>query len=81
MNEIHPNRARERRIADEIVVDAYTSGERTMGWYYYLEGKMSFPVMARCLAARSVSPLKKGEEAQVVPWRTRTTVWRGCSYS
>lgn len=27
---------REQRIAMEIVVDAYDSQERAMGWYYYL---------------------------------------------
>lgn len=28
---------REHRISMEIVVDAYDSGERAMGWYYYLQ--------------------------------------------
>jgi hypothetical protein len=28
---------REERIDMEVVVDAYDSGERAMGWYYYLE--------------------------------------------
>jgi hypothetical protein len=37
-----PNRAREKRITDEIVVDAYTPDERAMGWYYYLEEKLEF---------------------------------------
>ncbi len=31
------NRARENRITDEIVVDAYNEEERAMGWYCYLE--------------------------------------------
>lgn len=31
------NRARETRIIDEVVVDAYTSDEQAMSWYYYLE--------------------------------------------
>lgn len=61
-----PNRAREKRIAHDIAVDCYTAEESALGWYYYLEGKLSFPFAARCLAARSVSPLKKGETAQVV---------------
>lgn len=60
------NRARERRILNEIVVDAYTSDERTLGWYYYLEGKLEFPFRAKCIAARSISPLKKGEEVEVL---------------
>ncbi|MFZ5557567.1 MAG: calcium-binding protein [Pseudomonadota bacterium] len=60
------NRARERRIEQEIVVDAYTSEERAMGWYYYLEGKLAFPFKARCVAPRTISPLKKGEEVEVI---------------
>ena len=32
---------REQRIIMEAVVDAYDSGERAMGWYYYLDGKMN----------------------------------------
>lgn len=60
------NRAREKRIVDDIVVDCYTADERAMGWYYYLEGRLSFPFTARCIAPRSVSPLKKGEEVKVV---------------
>jgi len=60
------NRAREKRIADWVVVDAYTSDERAMNWYYYLEGKLEFPFKARCVTVRSVSPLKKGEEDEVI---------------
>jgi len=30
-----------------------------MSWYYYLEGKISFPFRAKCLAANAVSPLRK----------------------
>jgi len=60
------NRAREKRIIDEIVVDAYTSDERAMGWYYYLEDKLKFPFKARCTFLRPVSPLQKGEEVEVL---------------
>lgn len=60
------NRSREQRIIDEIVVDAYNETERAMSWYYYLEGKIEFPFKARCVASRSVSPLKKGEEVEVL---------------
>lgn len=61
-----PNRARERRIEQEIVVDAYTPEERAMSWNYYLEEKLQFPFKARCVALRTISPLKKGEEVEVV---------------
>ena len=57
---------RERRIAMEIVVDAYGPEERAMGWYYYLEEKLRFPFRAQCIAERKISPLRKGDEVEVV---------------
>jgi len=57
---------RERRIAMEIVVDAYGPEERAMGWYYYLEEKLRFPFRAKCIAERKISPLRKGDEVEVV---------------
>lgn len=58
--------AREHRIDFEIVVDAYTSDERALSWYYYLEERLAFPFNARCISERSVSPLKKGEQVEVL---------------
>ena len=66
MPEQRLNRTREKRIADEVVVDCYTAEECAVGWYCYLEGKLSFPFTARCIATRSVSPLKKKEKAEVI---------------
>lgn len=60
------NRAREARIEQEIVVDAYTVDERALSWYYHLEAKLRFPFKARCIALRTVSPLKKGEVVEVL---------------
>ena len=60
------NRVRERRIEQEIAVDAYTPEERAVSWNYYLEEKLQFPFKARCVALRAISPLKKGEEVEVV---------------
>lgn len=60
------NRTREKRIADEIVVDAYNETERAMSWYYYLEEKLEFPFKARCVASRTISSLKHGEEVEVI---------------
>lgn len=37
-----------------------------MGWYYYLDDKLDVPFRAKCIAARSISPLKKGEEVEVL---------------
>ena len=56
---------REERIHDEAIVDAYGPEEQAMSWYYYLEGKLSFPFQARCIVSRVVSPLKKGELVEV----------------
>jgi Calcium binding len=57
---------REQRITMEAIVDAYDSGERAMGWYYYLDDKLKVPFKARCRIARSVSLLKIGEEVEVL---------------
>ncbi len=58
--------AREQRIAMEAVVDAHDSGERAMGWYYYLDGKMKVPFKARCRFARPISVLRIKEEVEVL---------------
>jgi len=60
------NRIRERRIEQEIVVDAYTSDERALSWYCHLEEKLRFPFKAKCIAVREISPLKIGEEVEVL---------------
>ena len=56
---------REDRIHNEAIVDARPE-ELAMSWYYYLEGKISFPFQARCVAANAVSPLRKGETIKVL---------------
>src|SRR3712207_9306556 len=50
----------------EAVVDAYNEEERAIGWYYYLEGKLNFPFLGRCATRRSTSPLKVGDEVEVI---------------
>jgi hypothetical protein len=57
---------REKRIDDEIIVDCYGEAERAMGWYYYLADCLEFPFTAKCLATRSISPLKTGEVVEVL---------------
>ena len=57
---------REQRITMEIIVDAYTPEEQAMGWYYSLEDRLHFPFVARCIAQRSISPLRVGDEVEVV---------------
>jgi hypothetical protein len=46
-------------------VDAYGEDERVMGWYYYLDDKIRFPFEAKCIVAKAISPLRKGEIVQV----------------
>jgi Calcium binding len=57
---------REQRIAMEIVVDAYGPEEQAMGWYYSLEDRLRFPFTARCVAERVISPLRVGDEVEIV---------------
>jgi len=57
---------REERIYMEAVVDAYGPEERAMGWYYYLDDKISFPFAAKCIAVEKRSPLELGEKVKVM---------------
>jgi hypothetical protein len=56
---------REDRIHNEAIADANGQEEQIMGWYYYLDDKIKFPFQARCIAAKVVSPLRKGETVEV----------------
>ncbi|HEY6273042.1 MAG TPA: calcium-binding protein [Terriglobales bacterium] len=56
---------REDRIQNEAIVDAGPD-EQAMSWYYYLEGKISFPFQAKCLARNAASPLRKGKTVEVL---------------
>jgi hypothetical protein len=57
--------ARERRIENEVLVDAYSSEEAVLGWYYYLQGKLQFPQPALWLKNRHVS-YSTGEAVNIV---------------
>ena len=57
---------REQRITMEIVVDAYTPQEQAMGWYYSLQDRLHCPFVASCIAERAISPLRVGDEVEVV---------------
>jgi hypothetical protein len=59
------DRIREERIQNEAIVDAYGPEEQALGWYYYLENKIRFPFQAKCIVAKVVSPLRKGETVEV----------------
>jgi hypothetical protein len=66
MSKPKTDKSRETRIDDEIIVDCYGEAERAMGWYYYLQDRLEFPFAAKCIAARSISPLKTGEALEVL---------------
>jgi len=57
---------REERIRDEIVVDAYGPEEQAMGCYVYMENKLEFPFLTRCVAERAISPLRVDDEVEVI---------------
>lgn len=47
MSEVKQDAVREERIAMEAIVDCYDEYEQAMGWYYYLEDRISFPFQAK----------------------------------
>jgi hypothetical protein len=59
------DKAREERIAMEIIVDCYNEGEAWHGWWCYLDGKLASPFAAECIRERKASPLKIGERVTV----------------
>jgi len=65
MSKVARDEVRENRITDEAIVDAYGPEEQAMGWYYYLDDKISTPFKARCIEKRPISPLQIGEEVEV----------------
>jgi hypothetical protein len=60
------DKAREARTEMEVVVDAYGPEERAIGWLCYLEDNLTFPFNAHCTSTRSISPLRKGDEVEVI---------------
>lgn len=58
--------AREQRIEMEIVADAYDAEERARVWYSYLEEKLAFPFTAYCIRKRVISPLRVGDDVEVI---------------
>lgn len=66
MTPIKRDETREERIHMEIIVDAYGPEERAIGWYYYLDDILQFPFLARCTARRIISPLRVGDEVEIL---------------
>ena len=57
---------REQRIEMEIIVDANGPEEQALGWCTYLEENLQFPFLTRCIRERAISPLRVGDEVEVV---------------
>ena len=66
MEQIPADEEREQRIHMEIIADAYGPEEQAMGWYYYLEEHLRFPFLTICIARRATSPLRVGDEVEVI---------------
>ena len=66
MPRIERDEEREDRIHMEAIVDAYGPEEQAIGWYYYLDDKINFPFLAKCVVQRLISPLQVGDEAEVL---------------
>ena len=66
MNKPTQEKAREKRIVMEIVVDAHGPEEQAMGWYYYLQDTLQFPFTAVCSLKRVISPLHVQDEVEVI---------------
>jgi hypothetical protein len=60
------DKAREERITNEIIVECYNESEQFTGWYCHLEEKLKFPFSGLCIATVPVSPLKRGEQVEVI---------------
>jgi len=66
MDLIPADEEREQRIHMEIIVDSYGPEEQALGWYSYLEEHLQFPFLTTCITRRTTSPLRIGDEVEVV---------------
>jgi len=66
MARVETDEVREERIIFEAIVDANGPEEQAMGWYYYLDDKISTPFKAKCITERTISPLEVNEEVEVL---------------
>jgi hypothetical protein len=63
---MNKDQEREQRIQNEIIVDCYGEYEQAAGWHCYLEDHLTVPFKAKCVAERTISPLKRGEVVEVI---------------
>jgi hypothetical protein len=62
-----PRKTRSERTAFTTKPSWTPTGRKSkvMGWHCYLDDKIRFPFQAKCIAAKIVSPLRKGETVEV----------------
>ncbi len=63
---IKTNKSRDKRIAEQILVDTYSDEEVIMAWRCYLEEAIECAFTAICAIKLPISPLKKGEIVKVL---------------
>jgi len=56
---------REDRVYNEVIADANGPEEQVTGWWCYLDDKIKFPFIAKCIARKVVSPLRSGDPVEV----------------
>jgi Calcium binding len=66
MQTVTKDEAREERIVMEAIVDAYGAEEQAMGWYYYLDDRITFPFEAKCIAKHAAPVVPAHEELTVL---------------
>jgi hypothetical protein len=66
MGKIKEDKSREDRKMKEIIVDAYDTEERIMGWQSYFDYALKFPFKAKCVKEIIISPLIKDEKITVL---------------
>lgn len=62
MKKVPENKAREKRIYNDVIVEAYESFDVVMCWLVYFENNLAFPFEAECVEKMKISPLHKGEK-------------------
>jgi hypothetical protein len=77
MGKIKEDKSREDKIMNEIIVDAYDTEERIMGWQAYLDDTLKFPFEAKCIKEIIISPLAKNEKITALRMADVNPYWNG----
>ena len=81
MPKLKRDQVREDRIHNEAIVDAYGPEEQALGWYYYLENKIRFPLQRPNVAGpRRFRPSSRVNGSKSAAWHRKTSAPLTCSY-